>query len=187
MLMKQVRLLLVASLAASLLASCQFSENRYLTRLVKPEELIGSWQATELAIKSLRDVGVQDHLSVQDHTLEFKADGSCSIRAIVNMPDQGRVEYQTYPTGCRWRLGNIGHQTLELDLTPPLASGSPYFYFADEMGGCCCGFTQPTRMLGDIWNSKRRAPNSTTFQPTGRASSSSEVGNRSSARLAAER
>jgi len=130
MLMKQVTLLLVASL----LASCQFSEDRYLTRLVKPDELIGSWQATEFAIKSLLDVGVRDHLSVQDHTLVFKADGSCSIRAIVNMPDQGRVEYQTYLTGCRWRLGNIGHQTLELDLTPPPASGSPYFYFAEEDG-----------------------------------------------------
>jgi hypothetical protein len=80
--MKPLPLLLVASL----LASCQFSENRYLTRLVKPEELVGSWQATEFGIKSLRDVGVRDHLSVEAHTLVFKADGSCSIRAIVNMP-----------------------------------------------------------------------------------------------------
>jgi hypothetical protein len=105
-----------------------------LTRLVKPEELIGSWQATEFAIKSLRDVGVRDHLSVQDHTLVLKADGSCSIRTIVNMPDQGRVDYRTYLTGCRWRLQNIGHQTLELDLTPAAATGSPYYYFAEEDG-----------------------------------------------------
>jgi hypothetical protein len=37
-------------------------------------------------------------------------------------------------TGCRWRLGNIGHQALELDLTPPPANGSPYFYFAEDGG-----------------------------------------------------
>jgi len=53
-------------LVVSPFASCQFSENRYLTRMVKPEELIGSWQATEFAIESLRDLGVRDHLSVQD-------------------------------------------------------------------------------------------------------------------------
>ncbi|PYS55576.1 MAG: hypothetical protein DMG13_03505 [Acidobacteria bacterium] len=128
--MKLVTLLSVVSL----LASCQFSENRYLTRLVKPEELIGSWRATEFAIKSLRDVGVREHLSVQDHTVVLKADGSCSIQTIVNMPDEGRVDYRTYLTGCRWRLGNIGHQTLELDLTPAPAKGSAYYYFAEEDG-----------------------------------------------------
>jgi len=130
MLIKRLTLFLVMSL----FAACQFSENRYLTRLVKPEELIGSWQATEFAIKSLRDVGVRDHLSVQDHTLVLKADGSCSIRAILNMPVEGRIDYRIYRTDCRWRLRNIGHQTLELNLTPTPTSGSPYFYFAEEGG-----------------------------------------------------
>ena len=120
--------------AVVLLASCQHSENRYLRRVVKPEEIVGSWRATEFAIKSLRDLGVQDHLAVQDHTLMFKANGSCSIQTIVNMPEEGRADYRTYATGCRWRLGNIGHQTLELELLPTPTQGDPFYYFAEEDG-----------------------------------------------------
>jgi hypothetical protein len=57
----------------TLLAGCQFSENRYLAREVKSTELVGNWQATEFAIKSLRDVGVRDHLTVRQHTIELRA------------------------------------------------------------------------------------------------------------------
>lgn len=97
---------------------CQFSENRYLTRTVRSEELVGTWRATEFAIKSLRDVGVGNHLAVREHTLVLRADGSCSIRTIMNMPVLGVADYRIYDTGCRWRLGQVGHQALEFDLTP---------------------------------------------------------------------
>lgn len=69
----------VVSLLA-ITAACQFSEDRYLRRTVSAEELVGNWRATEFAIKSLRDVGVRDHLTVGEHTLVLRADGSCEIQ-----------------------------------------------------------------------------------------------------------
>jgi hypothetical protein len=115
-------------------AGCQFSENRYLARTVRSDELVGRWRATEFAIKSLRDAGVTDHLAVQEHTLVLRADGSCSIAMIVNLPVQGAADYRTYATGCRWRLGQTGHQALQFDLTPVPPTGSPYFYFDEQDG-----------------------------------------------------
>jgi hypothetical protein len=117
-----------------ILAGCQFSENRYLARAVKPDELVGSWRATEFAIKSLRDVGVREHLTVQEHTVVLRADGSCTIRTIMNMPVLDAADYRTYDAGCRWRLGDVGHQALQFDLQPAPSSGSPYYYFAEEDG-----------------------------------------------------
>lgn len=116
------------------LAGCQFSQNRYLGRAVSPDELMGSWRATDFAITSLSAVGVRNHLSVEEHTLVLSADGSCRIRTIMNMPVLEPPDYRTYDTGCRWRLGDVGHQALQLDLKPAPPAGSPYYYFAEEAG-----------------------------------------------------
>ena len=115
-----------------ILTGCAFSENRYLARAVTSEELVGSWRATEFAIRSLRDAGVRDHLAVQAHTLVLRADGSCSLQTIMNIPILEAAEYRTYDIGCRWRLGDIGHQALQFELTPGPAVGTPYYYFAEE-------------------------------------------------------
>jgi len=117
-----------------ILAGCQFSENRYLPRAVTSDELVGSWRATEFAINSLRDVGVRDHLTVEEHTLVLRADGSCRIQTIMNMPVFETADFRTYDTGCRWRLGNVGHQAIQFDLTPAPSVGAPYYYFAEEQG-----------------------------------------------------
>jgi hypothetical protein len=124
----------VLILLAATSAGCQFSENRYLARTVNPRELVGTWRATEFAIKSLRDVGVRDHLAVQDHTLTLRADGSCAIRTIMNMPVWEAADYRTYDTGCRWRLTDGHPQSLTFALTPEPSGGSPYYYFDEENG-----------------------------------------------------
>jgi len=116
------------------LVGCQFSENRFLARAVRSDELIGSWRATEFAIKSLRDVGVRDHLTVAEHSLVLRADGSCRIQTVMNMPVFEAADYRTYDNGCRWRLGEIGHQALQFELKPAPSIGSPYYYFAEEGG-----------------------------------------------------
>jgi hypothetical protein len=64
----------------------------------------------------------------------LRADGSCSVRAIMNMPVQQVADYRTYDTGCRWRLGHLTHQRLELDLTLAPPVGPPYYYFDEENG-----------------------------------------------------
>lgn len=117
-----------------ILAGCQFSENRYLTRAVTADELVGTWRATEFAIKSLRDVGVRDHLTNDEHTIVLRADGSCSLRTVMNLPVFGAPEYRTYDNGCRWRLGNLRHQALQFNVTPAPSVGPPHFYFAEEGG-----------------------------------------------------
>ena len=101
---------------------------------MRANELLGSWRATEFAIKSLRDVGVHNHLTVQEHTLVLRADGSCSIRTVMNMPVSPEADYRSYDTGCRWRLGHVGHQALQFDLTPVPPGGTPYYYFDEEDG-----------------------------------------------------
>jgi len=128
--MRRVRLLVFLAVATG----CQFSENRYLARTVRSEELVGRWRATEFAIKSLRDVGVRDHLAVHEHLLVLRTDGSCSIRTIMNMPVLDAADYRTYDTGCRWRLGQLGHQSLQFDLTPVPPAGTPHYYFDEEDG-----------------------------------------------------
>jgi hypothetical protein len=113
---------------------CQFSENRHLARTVRAEELVGHWRATEFAIKSLREVGVTNHLAVNDHTLVLRADGSCSIRTVMNMPVMEAADYRTYDAGCRWRLGQVGRQALQFTLTPAPPTATPYYYFDEEHG-----------------------------------------------------
>jgi len=115
------------------LVACQFSENRYLKRTVRPEELVGNWQATEFAISSLRYIGVREHLTVSDHTLVLRADGSCSIQMIMNI-GQSSPDLRSYGTGCRWRLADLTHQALMFDLDPEPPVGPPHYYF-DEEGG----------------------------------------------------
>jgi hypothetical protein len=54
----------------------------------------------------------------------------------MNVPVVGTSaeNYRTYETGCQWRLGDLGHQALQLDLTPRPPLGPPHFYL-DEEGG----------------------------------------------------
>ena len=120
----------------AVLSGCQFSENRYLTRPVKPGEAVGTWRATEYAIKSLREVGVREHLTVQEHKLVLRPDG------VLLDPDRhehtgffgGRRLPDVPDTGCRWRLGEGGHPRVDFELTPAPSLGNPYFYFAEEDG-----------------------------------------------------
>ena len=116
------------------LVACQFSENRYLKRTVRPEELVGNWQATEFAISSLRYIGVREHLTVSDHTLVLRADGSCSIQMIMNI-GQSSPDLRSYGTGCRWRLADLTHQALMFDLDPEPPVGPPHYYRASAWRG----------------------------------------------------
>src|SRR5437867_1887240 len=119
-----------------LLSACQFSEDRYARRTIRPDELYGTWRATEYAIKSLRDVGHNDHLSRDDHEIVLRPDGTCSVKTVFNVsltlgPDP---DYRVYEAGCKWHLGDVGHEALQFELTPPPRSGNTYFYFAEEDG-----------------------------------------------------
>jgi hypothetical protein len=127
-----VRRVLGIALAATVTVSCQHSEDRYLRRRVEPGEVVGDWQATEFAIKSLREVGVVEHLDRRDHALRLEADGTCAIRTIMNIPVMEAAEYRRYDSGCRWRLSSGERQTLDFELTPRPGVGPPHFYFDED-------------------------------------------------------
>jgi hypothetical protein len=95
--------------------------------------MVGKWVLTSFGLKSLSDVGLQSHLSREDHVLLLRGDGSCSVRTILGLPGD-RHQYRAYESGCAWRLGKVGHQALELQLSPEPPSGNPNFYFAEEQG-----------------------------------------------------
>jgi hypothetical protein len=113
--------------------ACQHSENRYAQRTIAAEELLGTWTLTPYGLKSLQDVGVKDHLSRDEHVLTLRADHSCAVKTVFGLPGD-TVEYRIYESGCTWRLGNDGHQTLDLELSPPPGAGGNYFYFAEKDG-----------------------------------------------------
>jgi len=85
-------------------------------------------------MKSLRDIGVRENLSTKEHKLILRADGTCSVRTIMNMPVIGTADYRAYESGCRWKIGDVGHQALQLELIRTPVAGTPYYYFAEEGG-----------------------------------------------------
>jgi len=52
----------------------------------------------------------------------------------MNLPVLDAAEYRAYDTGCRWRLGHVGHQALEFDLKPAPAVGPPHYFFDEQDG-----------------------------------------------------
>ena len=124
------------------LGACQFSEDRYIRRIVRPDELVGTWRATEYAIKSLRDLGHKDHLERGDHEMTLRSDGTCSIKTVFNvhLAWDSDPDYREYDTDCTWHLSDVGphpsdvrYQSLRFELTPPPKKGVS-FYFAEEQG-----------------------------------------------------
>jgi hypothetical protein len=113
------------------LAGCQFSENRHAKRTVQAEEVAGRWTLTAYGLKSLQDVGVDAQLLREPHVLDLRANRTCAVRTVFGLPG-GPVAYRTYESGCSWRLGDDGHQFLQLEASPPI--GSLHLYFAEEDG-----------------------------------------------------
>ena len=127
---------LISVISCLLLGSCQFSESRFASHDIARGELIGTWIATEYAIKSLRDVGVKQHLKRADHVIVLRSDGSCLAKTFFKpeyAADGRNLDYRSIDgSTCSWRLGRqSGHQTLNLRAEE--ASG-PYYYFAYEAG-----------------------------------------------------
>jgi hypothetical protein len=117
----------IATLALVLIVtSCQGAENRFAKRPVSANELIGTWIGTDYSMKSLREVGVRDHLNPQEHVLVIRADGTCSIRTTFGLPPRSYnpAVYRSYDHGCSWQLepwkaAYRHHQRLRLTLPDP--------------------------------------------------------------------
>jgi len=121
------------------LSSCQWSEDRFAKRPVSRNELIGTWVGTDYSMKSLRDVGVTDHLNREEHVLVLRPDGTCSISTTFGLPPgpNSPAAFRSYQNNCSWRLqpwetAHRNRQTLSLSLPRPDESSS--FNLAEEEG-----------------------------------------------------
>lgn len=115
-------------------AGCQWSEDRYLKREATRAELVGTWRLTDYGLKSLRDVGVKEHLTKSDWEITLRSDGTCSARMGVNVSaaDSSPLDYRTFGPDCSWRLDKFKHQ--EVRLFSPSQNLQQYFFLAEEDG-----------------------------------------------------
>ena len=118
------------ALAAVLLTSCQFAEDRYLTRRVSDNEAAGIWRGTEGYMQALRELGVRDHLQPREHLIVLRPDHTCVIQTHISLssaPPQ-RAAYDRV-NDCHWRFSTDGkHQTLNV----ATARGGTSLYFGEE-------------------------------------------------------
>jgi hypothetical protein len=115
-------------------AGCRWSENRYAKREIPAAELVGTWQLTDFGLKSLRDVGVKDHLTKQEWTLTLRGDGSCIAKLGVNVPpsERGDPDDRVFDGDCSWGLDRFKCQ--ELRLFVPSQDFQAFFFLAEEEG-----------------------------------------------------
>ena len=127
--LRWVWLILFAAIA------CQHSENRYLDRIVAPDEVVSTWTATPFGIESLKYAGHTKHLDTSEHSLVIRSDGTCRFQTFVRPSDTKGVDEGFVDAQCSWTLGDIDHQALEIQLqSQPTDTLGPYFYFDEENG-----------------------------------------------------
>ena len=126
----------VAVTAALLVAavSCQWSENRYLRRTVKSEELVGRWNATRLDVESSGGHDEEFHFNASAHHLVLNVDGTCKAETFLEPTNAGVWIIADVP--CRWDLQNDPeHQALNLVLQLPAQHVLHISFYFDERDG----------------------------------------------------
>ena len=120
-----------------LIGSCQWSENRHITRKVAAAEVAGHWVATPFAMESLRYAGHREHLNPSDHQIEIRADGTCTFQSVLNIDlngSGGDALYTREMESCRWRLLDFTkHSEIWIGLDQH-DTGQTYYSFAEEEG-----------------------------------------------------
>jgi hypothetical protein len=121
---------IVGLLTAGLVAGCQHAEDRYLKRPVTADEVVGVWQMTDGAVKDLRDVGYTASIDPAEHQMVLRGDGTCDFRTLPRVLTEAGTPAPRMDAPCRWKLGNMGHQTLMIEIeSNPLQR--VYYYFSE--------------------------------------------------------
>lgn len=123
-------------LIVAMIASCQYSENRYLRRSVRNEEVVGTWRLTAASVKDLREAGHHTHLTPADHQIRLDADGSCSFTSFLNPGLMSSSDSQYVTAPCGWWIDSGGkNQALRIDVGAAQRN-APHlsFSFAEEKG-----------------------------------------------------
>lgn len=99
-----------------------------------PRELVGAWEATPFAMKSLKETGHSKHLNVSDHFLHVRPDSSCRIKSVLNIALFKPDEDPHYVDGeCTWSIKNDGHEYLDIKMKSEDSYRGKY-YFDQEDG-----------------------------------------------------
>ena len=96
-----VYLTIVLTLA---LAHCQWSQDRHLSRQVRPAELIGKWTMTQQSVGDLRAAGLKANVDPLQHTITINADGTCYFHTFPSAAAAGGHITPAVEGPCRWRL-----------------------------------------------------------------------------------
>lgn len=117
-------------IAAGIMAGCQHSEDRYLKRAVTADEIVGVWQMTSGTVKDLRDSGYRAPIDPAQHEIVLRHDGTCDFRTLPRVLTEAGTPAAPVDAPCRWKLGNVGHQALIIDIerNPP---DRTYYYFSE--------------------------------------------------------
>ena len=114
--------------------SCQHAEDRYLERAVSVAEITGTWQMTPQTAKDIRDIGYAARIDPSQQEIVVLPDGTCHFNTVPVVLNERGQSTAPMNAECRWRLGKVGHQALQLELAtkPPL---HVYYYFGETPAG----------------------------------------------------
>lgn len=123
-----------AAVAVVLSTGCQHAEDRYLERAVAANEVVGTWQMTPGTVKDLQDTGYTASIDPMQHQIVLRSDGTCDFRTLARVLDEAGKPAPRLESECGWKLGNVGHQAVQIDThtEPPQ---HPYYYFSEGPGG----------------------------------------------------
>lgn len=129
-----IRIFASATVAVILIVGCQRAEDRYLKRQVTAEEIIGTWQMTPGTVKDLQDTGYKEPVDPTQHQIIFRPDGTCEFKTLPRVLTEDGRGAPRIEAECRWKLGNIGHQAVQIEVQtePPQR---PYYYFSEGSSG----------------------------------------------------
>jgi hypothetical protein len=109
-------------IAAIILGACGQSENRYLKRQVRRDEVVGVWVRNRAAEKGYATIGWFPE------TIIIREDDTCSVRGFVADSAPKLIDRD-----CRWRINHDKRQRLFLHWNGKTA-GFEDFYFDEENG-----------------------------------------------------
>jgi hypothetical protein len=119
-----------ALVMAVVAGGCQHSEDRYLKREVTAEEVVGTWQMTPATVKDLHDSGYTAPVDPAQHQIVLRPDGTCDFKTSPRVLTEVGKPAARVEVPCRWKLGNVGHQALLIDIEsqPPERT---YYHFSE--------------------------------------------------------
>jgi hypothetical protein len=96
-------------------------------------DIVGSWHMNPESVKDLRDAGYAPALDPRQHTILLRPDGTCHFATLLEVIGPDGHPGLSLKSEGRWRIGNVGHQALLIDL----GTGNPkcYYYFGTTDDG----------------------------------------------------